>query len=363
MIVELKISMITECNMATTNKIAYWWYDSGATMHVCNDKNLFKNYKVASKDENVMMGNHDTAKVHGKGTVELQFTFGKKLILMNVFNVHDVRKNLISTSLLCKKGLKVVLEARKIIFSKNGVFVGQGYSCDGMFKLNINKVDVSVYILESPFNLWHARLSHVNYGSIRYMSRHGLIACTTESFGKCEICIQAKMTKKHFPMNERTTETLEHVHSDICELNGHLTKGGNRYFISFIDDHSRFTHVYLMRIKDQAFDMFKCYKTLVENQLENKIKTLRSDQGGEYFPIEFTVFCEENGLIHQTSTPYTPQQNGMAKRKNRTLVDMIKAMLMHAKQPKNLWGEALLTACHVHNRISSKKTKTSPYEI
>ena len=171
------------------------------------------------------------------------------------------------------------------------------------------------------------------------------------------------MTKKPFPKNERTTETLELVQYDICELNGHLNKGGNRYLITFIDDHSRFTHVYLMRTKDQAFDMFKCYKTLAENQLEKKIKILRSDRGGEYFPIEFTGFCEENGLIHQTSAFYTPQQNGLAERKNRTLVDMINAMLMHAKLPTNLWEETLLTACHVHNRIPSKKTKTSPYEI
>ena len=125
MISKLKISMITECNMATTDKTANWWYDSGATMHVCNDKNLFKNYKVASNDENVLMGNHDTAKVHGKGTVELQFTSGKKLILMNIFHAHDVRKNLIFASLLCKKGLKAILEAGNIISSKNGVFVGQ----------------------------------------------------------------------------------------------------------------------------------------------------------------------------------------------------------------------------------------------
>ena len=74
-----------------------------------------------------------------------------------------------------------------------------------MFKLSINKVDISIYILESPFNLCHACLSHVNYGSKRYMFRHGLIPCITRSFGKCEICIQAKMTKKPLPKNERTT--------------------------------------------------------------------------------------------------------------------------------------------------------------
>ena len=154
------------------------------------------------------------------------------------------------------------------------------------------------------------------------------------------------------------------MHSDICELNGHLTRGGNRYYITFIDDHSRFTHVYLMKNKDQAFDMFKRYKVLVENQLEKKIKILQSDRGGEYFSIEFSVFCEENGLILQTSAPYTPQQNGLAERKNITLVDMINAMVMHAKLPlMKLWGEALLTACHVHNRIPSKKIKISPYEV
>lgn len=80
---------------------------------------------------------------------------------------------------------------------------------------------------------------------------------------------------------------LESINSDICELNGQLTRGENRYFITFTNDHSRFTHKYLMRIKDQAFDMFKLFKALVQNQLEMKIRILQSDQGGEYFPTEF----------------------------------------------------------------------------
>ena len=97
------------------------------------------------------------------------------------------------------------------------------------------------------------------------------------------------------------------IHSDICELNGILTRGGNKYFITFIDDASRYTYVYLMRNKDQAFQMFKNYKYEIENQKGKKIKILKSDRGGEYFPLEFSKFCEENGIIHQTSSPYTPQ--------------------------------------------------------
>ena len=139
------------------------------------------------------------------------------------------------------------------------------------------------------------------------MSKHGLITYSHDNAGKCEICIQEKMTKKYFPKVNRNSELLQLVHSDICELNGILTKGGNRYFITFIDDYSRFTYVYLMNGKDEAFNIFKYYKSEVENQKEKKIKIFRNDRGGEYFPNEFTNYCEEHGIIHQTSAPYTPQ--------------------------------------------------------
>ena len=97
--------------------------------------------------------------------------------------------------------------------------------------------------------------------------------------------------------------------------------------------------------------------------MEKEIKILCSDSGGEYFPTEFILQCEENGIIHQRSAPYTPQQNGLAERKNRTLVEMINAMILNEKLSFNLWGQALLTACHVHNRIPSRKFKVSPYEL
>jgi transposase InsO family protein len=141
-----------------------------------------------------------------------------------------------------------------------------------------------------------------------------------------------------------------------------LTRGGKRYFITFIDDYSRFTYVYLLRTKDEAFGKFKEFKKMVENQKERQIKVLRSDRGGEYFSKEFSTFCEENKIIHQMTAPYTPQHNELAERKNRTLVNMVNVMLLNAKFPKNLWGEALFTACHIHNRVLSKKLNVSPYE-
>ena len=129
---------------------------------------------------------------------------------------------------------------------------------------------------------------------------------------------------------------VKFVHFDVCELNGILTRGGKRYFITFIDDFSRFTYVYLMRNKDESFDMFKRYKTEVENRKDRKIKILRSDRGSKYFPNDFSTFCEKHGIIHKSSALYTPQQSGLAKRKNRILVDMINVMILSAEVPFNL---------------------------
>ena len=118
-----------------------------------------------------------------------------------------------------------------------------------------------------------------------------------------------------------------------------------------------------MSNKDEAFECFKRYKAEVENEKGRKIKCLRRDRGGEYFSYEFDIFCEEHGVIHQRTAPYTPQQNGLVERKNRTLTKMINSMMINANTPKYLWGEALFTTCHIHNRITSTKTHVSPYEI
>jgi hypothetical protein len=145
-------------------------------------------------------------------------------------------------------------------------------------------------------------------------------------------------------------------------MNGVLTKGEKRYFMTLIDDATRFCYVYLLRTKDEALDYLKIYKAEVENQLERKIKRLRSDRGGEYFPKIFDEFCEEHVIIHERTPPYSPQSNGVAERKNRTLSDLVNSMLDTAGLSKAWWGEALLTACHVLNRVPNKNKEKTPYE-
>jgi transposase InsO family protein len=131
---------------------------------------------------------------------------------------------------------------------------------------------------------------------------------------------------------------LELIHSDICEMNGVLIEGGQRYFMIMIDNASRYCYVYFLKTKDEALNCFKTYKAKVENQLEKKIKRFMSDHGGEYFSNEFDLFCAEYGIIHERMLPYSPQSNEVAERKNRTLTDLINSMLETARLSKAWWG-------------------------
>ena len=125
---------------------------------------------------------------------------------------------------------------------------------------------------------------------------------------------------------------------------------GNKYFISFIDDFTRFTVLYFLKKKSGAYNAFTSYKAYVENQCQLKISTIRTDNGGEYFSDEWKSFCEENGIRHEHIVPYNPQQNGIAERKNRTLLDACRSMIQVVRLPLRFGQEAVATACYLQNR-------------
>ncbi|KAK9942775.1 hypothetical protein M0R45_008423 [Rubus argutus] len=317
-------AVVSEVNLiSNTNE---WWVDTGATRHICFDKKMFTTYEEVEQGEQLFMGNSSTSKVEGQGKVILKMTSGKEITLKDVLHVPDIRKNLVSGSLLSKNGFKLVFEADKFVLTKNGMYVGKGYLTNGLFKMNVmtvvpskiinnNSTASSAYMVESP-NVWHGRLGHVNYDTIRRLVNMDLLPkFNIEQNHKCETCVEAKLTRTSFHSIERSTEPLGLIHSDLCDLKFLQTRGGKKYFITFIDDCTRYCYVYLLRSKDEAIEMFKYYKNEVENQLGKKIKILRSDRGGEY-EAPFAEFCAQHGIIHQTTAPYSPQQNGVAERKN-----------------------------------------------
>ena len=125
-------------------------------------------------------------------------------------------------------------------------------------------------------------------------------------------CVQAKQPRKPFKSLEekRDLAPLDLIHSDLCEMNGLLTRGGKRYFMTLIDDATRYCYIYFLKTTDEAFHYFKIFKAKIENQIERKIKRLHDYRGGEYISNEFSQFCAEHGIIHEVTPPYSPQSNG-----------------------------------------------------
>ncbi|PWA94304.1 retrotransposon protein [Artemisia annua] len=235
---------------------------------------------------------------------------------------------------------------------------------DDVAWLNIvHDIDNSAFMSTSKLydsNLWHARLGHVHFKRMQDMSKDGLIPAFDMDTEKCKTCMMNKITKKPFQSVKRETKVLELIHCDLCDLHATPSLGNKKYFVTFIDDASRFCYVYLLHTKDEALDKFKVFKTEVELQQSSLIKRFRTDRGGEYMD---TLYFQSVGIIHETTAPYTPQQNGISERKNRVLKEMVNSMLSYSGLSQGFWGEAILTACYLLNWVPNKRNNITPYEI
>ena len=145
-----------------------------------------------------------------------------------------------------------------------------------------------------------------------------------------------------------------------------LARGGYEYFITFTNNLSRYGFVYLMKHKSESFEKFKEFKNEVQNQLSKRIKTFRSDRGGEYLSQDFIHYLKNYGIVSQRTPPRTPQLNGVCERQirtNRTILDMVRSMMGLIDLPISFWGYAMLTAARVINHTQSKAVDKTPYEL
>ena len=223
-------AVISQVNMVAS--VQEWIVDSGATRHICANREAFSSYKpIGDDNEVVYLGDSRPTKVLGKGKVLLKLTSGKTLALNDVLHVPNMKTNLVSVALLGKVGVKVSFESDKIVMTKNNVFVGKGYCNQGLFALNISNVinenassssayfDSSTAYFVNSSELWHARLGHINFGYLKKMQSVGLISgFNSSSMDKCQICVESKITKKTcFPV-KRETKLLSLIHTNF----GHL---------------------------------------------------------------------------------------------------------------------------------------------
>nr|GEY12384.1 hypothetical protein [Tanacetum cinerariifolium] len=169
---------------------------------------------------------------------------------------------------------------------------------------------------------------------------------------------------KSFPHRpKRANDVLGLIHTDVCGPLRHVSRQGASYFITFMDDCSRYGYIYLLKHKHEIFETFKVFKNEVENQLGKTIKALRSDRGGEYISQEFKDYLKACGIVQQLTPPYTPQHNRVSERRNRTLLDMVRSMMNLTTLPLSFLDYALEAAARILNMVPSKKVDKTPYEL
>ena len=174
----------------------------------------------------------------------------------------------------------------------------------------------------------------------------------------CEACLMGKQHRQPFPQDgSRATAPLQLVHTDLCGKMNTIALGGFSYFMLLINDYSRRTWVYLLKTKDEAFGKFKEWHRLVENEVNAKVKALRSDRGGEFTSNKFANYCKQHGIRRQLTMPYTPQQNSVAEQKNRAGVEMACKMLKGKGFPTTFWALAVEIAVYILNCSFTKALK------
>ncbi|KAL8145114.1 hypothetical protein AgCh_003359 [Apium graveolens] len=216
--------------------------------------------------------------------------------------------------------------------------------------------------------LWKSRLGHVNFKAMALMSAenmvHRLPRISQPSYA-CSGCLMSKQARRPFPSQSSYSakNALELVHGDLCGPITPSTPAGNRYILRLVDDFSRVMWIYLLKNKNEAFDAFKRFRSLVESGPEKKIKSFRSDRGGKFMSKDFLAYCEENGINRQFTAPYSPQQNGVVERRNRTMMEMARSLLREMKLPNYFCGEAVRHAIYLLNRLPTRAVSgITPYE-
>ncbi|UYV82302.1 hypothetical protein LAZ67_21001661 [Cordylochernes scorpioides] len=360
-----------------------WFVDSGATSHMAYDESFFTELN-REQTQNVVVANGNKLQVKGIGQGEIKVITpqGKTdtLLLTKVLYIPELTDNLLSVSAATSNGCKVTFNRDWCTIERDNTALANGILDNGMYRLHLDdnpqtrtfKANVAKQNHCKNKNclmLWHDRLGHRNIESIKKIRNEnlarGLSLNNCSHSTDCVQCIQGKLTETPFPKKTeyRATETLQLVHSDICGPLPTNSLSGKRYFITFTDDYSRYTKIYLLKGKDEAYEKIKDYVISAHTEFGKNIQTIRTDNGREYVNRQVEDFLNQSGIKHQLTVPYSPAQNGIAERKNRSLMEMTRCMLFDSGLPQSLWAEAVTTANYLHNRIPSKATDKTPFEL
>ncbi|GJW59619.1 retrovirus-related pol polyprotein from transposon TNT 1-94 [Tanacetum coccineum] len=320
----------------------------------------------------VRFENDQIARIMGYGDYQLG-----NVIISRVYYVEGLGHNLFSVGQFCDADLEVA-------FQKNTCFIRNLEGVDllsGSRDTNLYTISLDDMLKSSPICLlskasktkswlWHRRLSHLNFGTLNKLAKDGLARGIPRlKFQKdhlCSACALGKSKKtSHQPKAEDTNqEKLYLLHMDLCGPMRVASINGKRYILVIVDDYSRFTWVRFLKTKDEApAAIIKCIKN-IQVRLKATVQNVRTDNGTEFVNQTLREWNENVGISHQTSVARTLQQHGVVKRRNQTLVEAARTMLIFSKAPLFLWAEAINIACYTQNRsLTRLRYNKTSYEL
>jgi transposase InsO family protein len=357
-------------------------YDSGTTEHLTPYRDQFSTYRDITP-KSFTAANRQKFHAVGSGDMFIDVPDGldvSKMKLTEVLYSPEIGYTLISVGRLDSQGFTATFGDGKceITHSDDGHVGTIPRSEKGLYRvihesiepLSDDEANVATTHLTSVE--FHRRMGHISPTVAKRLITHGFVTGVSLDTSSdepvfCEACTFAKSRRQAIPKvreGERATVFGGEIHSDVWGPAPVQTIGGRRYFVSFTDDYSRLTHIYLLRRKSETFGAYKTFEAWTNTQLNTKIKVLHSDRGGEYMSEEFTKYLAEHGTEQKLTVHDTPEENGVAEVLNRVVTERMRAILHASGLPKFLWGEAVRHVIWLKNRTSTVAVASkTPHEV
>ena len=358
-----------------------WVLDTGASRHITPDGSILFNTRPPTEEIVITFGNGGTGTATTVGDALLRTNEGRVILLTGVLHIPEAAEYLISVRAATHHGIDFKFTTDRCEFWHRDFLVATApCSGDAIYYINTESVHrqathaaLAARPTESP-NLWHQRYGHLSYSNLARLKSLDMVTGINTTKGAfeeaaaagtiCEPCTLGKGHRAPFPRSTSTTaRPLALVHTDLCGPLPDPSSGGNNYFLTLLDDCTKFSVVQPLARKSDVALAVKRIITLLENQASRSIQRLRCDNGSEYINADLSTFCASKGIQLETTVRYTPEQNGGAERLNRTLLEKVRPMLAGAGLPKSLWADAVVTANYVRNRSPVTGRDKTPFEL
>ncbi|GJT18097.1 putative ribonuclease H-like domain-containing protein [Tanacetum coccineum] len=353
------------------------FWDSGCSRHMTGNISYLSDFEPY--DGGYVSFGDGGGKITGKGTIKTG-----KLEFENVHFVKELKYNLFSVSQICdNKNYVLFTDSECIVLGRDFKLKDDKHVLlrtprqQNMYAVDLKNIvphkNLTCLIAKASVHesiLWHRRLGHLNFKTMNKLVRNNLVkGLPSKFFDNDHSCVDCLKGKQHrasckSKLVNSVSKPLHTLHMDLFGPTSISSLNHKWYCLVVTDDFSRFTWTFFLKTKDETFRILRNFITEIENLKDLKVKVIRCDNGGEFRNKDMDEFCTRKGIKREFSTARTPQQNGIAKRRNRTLIEAARTMLADAKFPVTFWAEAVNTACYVQNRVLViKPHNKTPYEL